>query len=240
MNNQSKARQIHAQAEHAREKEQNFLKSLQLQDQAIIKYQQENDLLGFSELLAARYITIKHLYLETGFKSYLILAKHTALAAVEIAEASGIKEALAQPQYKAASCLDEYLRDYPAAIPLYEKAINNMLNHPPDSATPVKNEKALEMKLHLYPCQYKAGDKSAVPRTEQALRELARLNEAPSYEHDVWLSGGHMRLAAVLIKDDPDKAKLHLQHAKQIIDSNPELKLRKIQWEQLASELNKS
>ena len=42
-----------------------------------------------------------------------------------------------------------------------------------------------------------------------------------------------MRIADMLKEDNPEKAKEHLQKAKEIIDNNPDLKLRAEQWKKL-------
>jgi hypothetical protein len=81
-------------------------------------------------------------------------------------------------------------------------------------------------------CAYQNGDKSALERAESALHELENADEQ-KYEKDVWMSGGYMKIAEAIYPDDAGRAKEYLSKAKQIIDENPDLKLRKLQLEKL-------
>src|SRR5258706_875491 len=81
----SKGRQIHGQAEQARERGE-FLTALKLTDEALLVYQEENDWFGFCDVLGSRVITLLHLYEQTNREEYLVIAKHTGMSAVEIAE----------------------------------------------------------------------------------------------------------------------------------------------------------
>jgi len=80
---------------------------------------------------------------------------------------------------------------------------------------------------------YKNGEKEALGDILAAISELEATNE-PKFNKDVWMSGGYMRLAELLKDEDLAKAQEYLQKAKEIIDANPELVLRKGQWEKLA------
>lgn len=226
----SQGRKIHSEAAKARERG-DHLKALQLSDEAMLAYQRDSDTLGFTEILADRSITLRHLYEATNDKTFLIKAKHESMAAVEIAESSGDKKALAVPQFNLAK-IQEDLGQLQNAIESFKNAVENIETNPSES----HNRPAIvaDYKVHFATCEYKSGDKSALERAEQALGELEAADEK-KYNKDVWVSGGHMRIAAMLKNDDPEKAKIHLQKAKEIIDANPDLKLRKGQWDKLAS-----
>lgn len=228
-----KARDLHAQAEIARERG-DFLEALKLTDEATVAYQEEGDKSGFAEIQASRFIALKHLFQKTGDKNYLTLAKHTALSSVEIAEGSSQPEALAIPYLNLGEAQAQ-LEEWQEAADAYTKAIDCFTKNPP----PTNNRPAvlLNIKSHLCQAEYKAGDKSALQRAEELILELEKQDE-DSYNKNVWLSGAHMRIAEMIHKDNREKALEHLQKAKEIIDSDERLVLRKGQWEKLNKIVN--
>lgn len=226
---ESQGRALHSKAEQARE-QGDFIQALELSDQAMIKYQEENDILGFAEIQASRFLTLRHLYEKTADQNYLILAKHSALSAVEMAKKSGNKKALAIPLFNLAKA-QETLEELSEAVNSYKEAVENMTNNPPEEHS--RPAVLLDMKIHLDTVEYKNGDKTAESRAENDLAELEKTEEM-DYNKHVWVSGGHMRIADMLRKDNFEKAKEHLQKAKEIIDADPDLTLRKAQWNKLA------
>lgn len=229
----SQGRKIHGLAEQARERGE-FGKALELTDQAMVLYQEEEDKLGFAEIQASRFLTLRHLYEKTGDRNYLILAKHAAMSSAEIAEASGDKTALAIPYFNLAKAQEE-LGELLNAVDSYKKAVENITNNPPEPHNVTQRPAIVnDFKVHLSVCEYKAGDKSALERAEQALSELESHPDVEDYNQHVWVSGGHMKIADALRIDNPEKAKEYLQKAKEIIDSDDRLILREKQWEKLA------
>lgn len=225
-----KGREVHSRAAHAREAGKH-LEALQLQDEAMLAYQKDGDLIGLAEILADRSLVFRHLSEETDDKNFLIIAKSEMLASVEMAEQSSHKEALALPYFNLGK-VQQDLGETEAAVSSYQKAVDHQTQNP----APEHNRPAVlaDMQIHLATCQYQAGDKSALQKSFQALTRLGATDEV-KYNKDVWLSGGHMRIAQILKKDDPAKAQEHLQKAQEIIEVNPDLKLRKAQWEKLAA-----
>lgn len=220
-------------AEQARENG-DFGKALEFTDQAMLAYQVADDKLGFAEIQASRFLTLRHLYEKTEDKDYLILAKHAAMASVELAEASGNKEALAVPLFNLAKA-QETLGESSEAVVTYQRAVDNLINNPPST----HNRPAIvaDFKVHQTTCEYSAGDKSALERAESALAELEQNPDIADYNQHVWVSGGHMRIAEMLRVDNPEKAKEHLNKAKDVIDSDPRLTLRLSQWQKLANKI---
>jgi tetratricopeptide (TPR) repeat protein len=214
-----KGRILHARAEQAREKEQDLLKSLKLADEATIAYADDGDYLGIAEVQSSRFIAFKHLHRKTNDKAYLTLAKFAALSAVELSELSDDPKAATLPYFNLGKAYEE-IKDYNNAIIYFEKALSSPL---PDShnRTAVK----ADIKAHLSFAKYKSVDKSGLGLMSEAISEL-EVAEEQKYEKDVWLSGAHMRAAEMLRQDNPQLAKEHLQKAKEIIDGNPDLKLR--------------
>ena len=224
-----RGRKIHGLAEEAREKEQDFLKALKLLDEATIAYQEDNDYLGMSEAQNSRFIVLKHLFEKTADKSYLILARLAAQAGVEIAEENNLKEALPLAYFNLGKAYEEEEK-YKDAVIFFQKAYESKDNLPERHDRPAVRA---DIKAHLAFAQYMSGDKSAISKLDQAIIDLENSDEYP-YTKDVWLSGAHMRAAKALKDDDRKKAEEHLAKAKEIITSNPELKLRMGQWESLA------
>jgi tetratricopeptide (TPR) repeat protein len=223
------ARQIHGHAEVAREQGK-FLEALQFTDEALILYQEGKDDLGFAEVQASRFLTLRHLYEKTGYEGYLILAKFSAMSSVEIAQKSQNPKALAMPLYNLAKAQED-LKEYPEAIATYNKTIDAFMSNPPDQHN--RPGVIADIKIHLHVCRYKNGEKEALSDILAAISELEATDE-PKFNKDVWVSGGYMRLAELLKDKDSTKAQEYLQKAKEIIDANPELVLRKGQWEKLA------
>lgn len=230
---ESKGRRIHGQAAQAREAGES-LKALQLIDEAIIAYQEAKDYLGVAEALADRSISLRHLYQKTNDKTYLYIANAEMEASAEIAKKSGDKTALALPYFNLAK-IQEELGKLDQALENYKQAVEYMVSNPPASHNRVAV--LADMKVHMETCAYARGDKSALERAEKALKELEASDEV-SYNKNVWVSGAYMRIATVLKDNNLEKAKEHLQKAKEIIDGDSRLELRKKQWEKLAESFN--
>lgn len=227
---ESKGRSLHAQALEAREKKQDTIGSLSLNDQALLAYDEENDTLGFAEAIANRSITLRNYAQQHDSKRILTLAKYEMIGSVAIAKESGNSQALALPLYNLAEIYED-LGELSEAVTTYKEAVGIMENSPPEMHN--RPSVLADMRIHLATCEYKAGDKSALERAEAGLRDLKASNEPDKYAKDVWISGGYMRIAFVLKRDNPEKAKEALVKARAIIETNPELKLRKEQLEKL-------
>ena len=66
------------------------------------------------------------------------------------------------------------------------------------------------------------------------LKDELKIDNSPGEESSFDIVEDTVETLNVLKENDPQKAKEHLQKAKEIIDANPDLKLRKAQWEKLA------
>lgn len=226
-------RRLHGLAAQAREAGDS-IKALKLTEQAMAAYQNDGDKLGFAELQSERFLSLRHLYEKTGHKGYLILAKHAAMASVELAQEAHQPEALAIPFFNLAKA-QETLDELEEAVASYRQAVDYLTKSPPKQHD--RPGVLADFKIHLATCEYRTGDKSALDRALQALTDLENSSE-PDYNKKVWMSGGHMRLADMLRVDDPAMAKEHLSKAKEIIDSDEALKIRRQQWEKLAAQFS--
>jgi len=211
-------------AEDAREKE-DFLAALKFTDEALIAFSETDDVLGFAETLASRFLTLRHLFEKTGDTNYMVLAKQDILASVEIARKSGDTKALAIPLFNLGKAY-ETLQEYEKAVNVYQEAVENIQNNPPEGHG--SQAELQEMTIHLSFAQHKMGDKTAAARLEAAIDVLTKENE-DQYKKAVWLSGGYMDLAEILATDNPQKSKEALNKAEAIINNNPALIIRKRQ-----------
>ncbi len=229
-------REIHGMAEVAREGG-SFLEALQHLDEAEIAYQEAGDYLGYADALTSRFLVYKHLYYKTKDIVYSIRAEHTILAAVVIAEEMADEPARATPYYNLAQFYDDFKEDYKKAIEYYNKSIAIFETNPPEEHKVHLPGYLYAIKGHLYASEYRNGDLSAIKR----LREVTeKLSEHPhQYERDVWMSGGYMKLAALLHDVNPEQSMEDLNRAKEIIDANPKLEIRARQWEELAEKLQR-
>ena len=226
------ARAIHHQSLIKRESGE-FLESLKLNAEALLKYQEENDTLGFSEVLADQTITLRHLYSKTEDQNFLLLAKHLLEAAIEIAKRNNNQQATAIPFFNLGK-VNKELKAYPEAINAYREAISVQQKSPSEQHS--RPAVLADFKVHLAEVEYRNGDKSAKERLIQALREIEESNE-DSYNKNVWTSGANLYLVDLLKETEPLEAKQYLENAKKIIDSDNRLVLRKDQWEKLAKSI---
>ncbi len=227
------AKKLHADAEHNRERG-NFVEALALTDQAMVAYLDEDNPAGFAEVIASRFLTLRHLFEKTGKRMYLILAKHEAQASVELADATGDKSAKVMPLFNLAKA-QETLGEHAVAVGTYRQALEIMESDPP--AAHNRPCVVADMKIHLGISELNNGDDSAEARVKSAASELAATDE-PKYNKDVWLSGAYLKLAEALRDKNRDAAKRYLDEAEKVIKANPDLSLRQGQWQKLAEKFN--
>ncbi len=234
MKDSDEGRRLHALAEEARESG-DFLKALEYTDQATLAYQKDDDLLGLSEAQSSRQSTFKHLYRQTEDDVYLLLEKHASLAAVEIAEQSGIKEALGIPFHNLGKYYFE-TKEYEKAADTFKKAVDNLTVSPSERHS--RPSVIADIQGHQFAAEYHTGDKSALERAEKALEELENAEEKSRYAKNAWLSGAHLRIAEMTIQDNPELAREHAKTAREIIENDERQILRKHQLEKLEQQLN--
>lgn len=224
---EGKGRLLHIQADQLREKGE-FVKALELLAQAIFAYQQEKLLSKIAECAASESLSYRHLFDQTGALEYLILAKHAAMAGIDIANKLQDTKTQAICEYNLGKVL-ESLGEIDDAINHYKKAIDLGFSDQPAMLA--------EMKTRLAVAEFKNGDKDAMVRFEAALDELRNSEEKDNYSKNVWLSGAYMHMAEALLLTDNAKARALLSTAEKIIDSDLRLKLRGKQLEKLKEKL---
>lgn len=214
---------LHLKAEKARENEE-FLEALKLADEALLQYQKEGDIVGFCEVLCARFITFQLLYEETNDRNYLIIGKFSAKSAVKIARKSEKPEALALPLFHLANAY-LLLQKYDKALEKYQEALDALPQSPYNRPSVLAN-----IKIFKGTAAFKNGDKEAIKEVEEAVKELEMADEE-KYAKDVWVSGGYLKLAEALSSRD------YLEKARSIIEANPELKIRRKQLARIEAKL---
>ncbi len=226
-----RGRKFHGQASDANERG-DFLDALKFTEEAFLAYQEDGDRFGLCDVLAQRSIILRLLQEKTSDKSFLILAKHEAMAGVEIARSFEQKDMIILPLFRLGQVQDD-LGEFGEAVKSYKEAIEIFGTNPPET----HNRKGVlaDMQIRLAVAEYKAGDELALSRVLIGIEDLEKSGEkeVSKYNYDVWLSGAHMKIAEMLKATDMDLAKKHLNKAKKIIGGNSDLKLRKGQWEKL-------
>lgn len=215
------------------------VRALQLADEAAVHFLEEGNLPRAAESFSAKLLAYRHLYQKTGDRAYLIIAKLAATTSVELAVLSVDKKALAIPYFNLAKAFED-LGQIKDAVDAYKIAVENIINNAPASHD--RPGVVADFKVHLTIAEYILGDKSALERAENALEELKKSGESKisRYNQDVWVSGGYMRLAEILKNNNPKKSATYLKKAQEVINENPELTVRKEQWNSLAKKLGQS
>lgn len=223
-----KGRKLHALAEYERE-HGDLATALKLCDEASEVYRDDGDFLGLAEVLSSKVLSLRHLARQNGSQAYLIQAEQIAKEAVKVAEMAGLEEASTLPFFNLAK-IQEELGNVPDAVQSYREAAKRLL--PLRHNLPAVRA---DIQVHLAACEYKTGDKNALNRAESWLKELSEADHSDKYSQDVWVSGGHMRIADAVKKDEPDVALVHMAKAKEIIDTDPQkFKLQGERWQELS------
>lgn len=224
MNNDTRGLLI--QAEQAREKG-DFKKSLELLADAIVVIVEEETEERLVDALSSQALCYRHLFDKTNSKNYLTLAKHSAMASVELAKERNDATQLAVSIYNLGKVM-ESLGESKEAIRYYRDAISQNIN---------RLAMLAEMKTRLSVLEYKNGDATAMERFGVALKELHSSVDPDNYTKNVWLSGAYMHMADAIIGKDNQKAKEMLSEAEKVISSDMRLKLRKEQLFKLQEKL---
>ncbi len=230
MTDSPEGRRLHALAEEARERG-DFLAALEHTDQATLAYQKDGDLFGLAEVQSSRQSVFKHLYQQANAEVYLILERHAAQAAVDIAEKSGQPEAVGIPYHNLGKYYYE-AQEYGLAAEYFRKAADNLTAYPKNRHS--RQAVIADIRGHQFAAEYLAGDKTALERAIRALADLQNAREDSTFNYNAWLSGAHLRIARMLEFDNPELSQQHLAEAKKIIAADERQILRKQQlkeWE---------
>lgn len=209
------------------------MEALRYSEQAFGLAVKAGNIPGATEALASQGIDYRLLQEETADTTgaFIGKAKAVALYGVELATKSNKPEALFYPNFELGRTLAA-MGDYEGSV----KAFKAALEAQPKSTANTPSVNA-DVRLQLEIASYRGGDKDALARAEKVLGELATIEEPDKFSKEVWVSGGHLKLAEGLFATDPVKAKEHLEEAKKIIEANPKLVVRKKQLDKLTGKL---
>jgi tetratricopeptide (TPR) repeat protein len=232
------AQQLHQQAEHARENEQ-YVEALGLYGQALFHYAEAGYLVGVSEVHASMAITTRHLANRASDESMKKiwlkegdLHVNLSLEAAKVAMTKGDATGLAMAYFNAAKH-SESKGEILEAVELFEQALGWMQKAPSEQ----HNRPAVvaDFRLKLALAKVAAGDKGAMSGALSAISELeADTGPDSDYNTKVWVSGGYLKLATLLSKEDTEKSQEFLEKAKTIIFSDERLKVRRQDYERVA------
>lgn len=222
----SKADKLREKGEALREQDQHG-EALQALDQALLKAQEEKNYEVLVDVLKARCLTWKHLFLLSGSQAMLILAQKAAEAMLEVTEKYDLKEKFHTSYFRLGeiAMLDN---EYTQAAEWYRKALETFRGPASERG---------DYRYHLGEALYKNGEKKkGLEEFKKGIKEIEKgARETDRFLVNVWLSGAHMRLVELLQADDTKRAKQHAQKAQEIIDADERLVIRKRQLGELRS-----
>ena len=215
---------LHKLGSNAREKD-DLNSALLFLDQAILGYQKESNYGGLVDALKDRFLTWKHYFLNTDDVMFAILARKDAEAMLAISQDKGLSDKLSTSYFRLGEVMMLF-EDFQSAVKFYKKSLKYYSGS--------LSEKG-DYRYHLGEALYKNNQKKkGVKEMLKGLSEIKRgASEVQDFLIHVWESGCHLRLAELLIKDNPHKARQHLLKAKKIVDSDKKLVIRKRQLKEL-------
>lgn len=229
--NPQTSRDIHHEANIARELRQDFPASLAEADKAMKHYAEDGNMYGIAEALCSRALTLRHIADAMKVEAFRVQALHEVMAALEIVTKAGESKAIILQNL---GKIQRELGNIEAALDSFRSALQAQETHPHE--TQDRPGVLANFKEMVATAELGAGDDSALERAEAALAELEATDE-DSYNKAVWLSHGHGRIAAALVERNPEVARRHYEAAKAIIDADERLKLSAGKLKNLAASL---
>lgn len=224
-----KGRGLHQQASDAQEKG-DYLTALKLEDEAMVTYQTDDDSAGFAEIQAMRLLTINMLGDKTGDKRYYVLALHSALASLDLAEMASEKDQIALAHGAIGRAMMR-IEKFEEAAGHFDKAVGILAETKGEHS---RKSVIADFKNHAATSRLSAGKLDQEKNALEALAELDAAGDASDYELKVWKSGGYMRLAlGMQVNAKKEEAKKYLEMAEEIAKSDEALKVRREQIEMM-------
>lgn len=217
----------HIKAEQLRESEQ-FNEALVAYDTAISEYTASNNNEGISQALLGKFLTYKHLAINTNDSIYLTQGTHCIEQSLAI-----IKNNNLPPNYRVYFSFGEAFvlqKEYEKAIDAYKQALHLLTTNSAERGN---------YQYHLGEALYLSGN---TPEGEKelfnGLEEIQRhKNSTDSFRYNVWLSGVYLKIASLFWKNKQKVAKEHLLQAEVIINNDTRLVIRKKQLEKFKKDL---
>ncbi len=170
-------------------------------------------------------LTYKHLYLIHQKPTYLTLALGAINTGLDIAEKLEAQDNLATGYHLKAEMLLEQGKTE-QAIDFFSKTLEFYSE---------KDALRGRYLYHLGEAQYQAGQKKEGKSNLSNGLEMIQKNQEKfnQYTLDVWETGALMSLAECLQEDEPAEAEEYLNQAGEIIEKNPDLQIRKREYQKL-------
>lgn len=201
------------------------LQAIHLYNQALVQFQEDRDYANLMNTLTGRLLAWKHLFYKTGDKIYAIFVKKEAETLFDVAKTHHLVADRLHLLHYMNGTAATLLNDYSIA----EKELGQAV-----AFFPKDNAEKGDWIAHLGEAIYKNGKKEEGKTL--ILEGVKKINENASqvdpFLYNVWVSGAYLRLAKLLKKDNPEESQLFLQKAKQIIDADKRLVIRKQQLEE--------
>jgi tetratricopeptide (TPR) repeat protein len=199
------------------------LKAIDVYNQAIVLYQQEKDYSNMMGALTGRLLSWKHLFYKTEDKIYAIFVKKETEGMLEIAKEHHLLNRLYLIHFlNGTSAI--LLKDYSSAEIEFKNAVE---------LYPLENAEKGDWIAHLGDAMYRNGKKEEgkkmILQGVSLIKE--RSSQIDSFLFNVWVSGAYLRLAKLLKTDNLEESQSFLNQAKEIIESDPRLVIRKQQLE---------
>ncbi len=197
------------------------LNAIDVYNQAIVRYQEDKDYSNMMAALTGRLLSWKHLFYKTEDKIYAIFVKKAAEEMLEIAKEYNLLNRLYLIHFlNGTSAI--LLKDYSSAEIEFKKAVK---------LYPFDNAEKGDWIAHLGDAMYRNGKKeegkNMILQGVSLIKE--RSCQIDSFLFNVWVSGAYLRLAKLLKTDNLEESKSFLNQAKEIIDSDNRLVIRKQQ-----------
>jgi len=205
---------LHRLAEELREQEK-FSDALKIYSKVIKQYYLDKNYFGIADALGGQSLTYKHLFLVNKKQEYVDLAYGSAKSSLDIAKKYKVTTILHRCYFLLGE-ISMLKTDYKNAINNYQIALKLF---------PKINSEKGDFAYHLGEAFYCNGQKILGSLYFYYGIVLIKLYSAKtdSFLIHVWLSGAYLRLFALT------KVKIYLNLAKKIIDSDPDLIIRRRQ-----------
>jgi len=212
--------EIQKEADIVRE-EGKSLMAIDLYNQAIVRYQEDKDYTSMIGALTGRLLSWKHLFYKTQDRIYAIFVKKEAEAMLEILKEHHLLDRLYLVHFLNGTS-SILLKDYTSAENEFRQAVE---------LYPKENAEKGDWIGHLGDAMYRNGKKEDGKKTMLQGIEIIkqRSDQIDSFLFNVWVSGANLRLAKLLKVDNPSESNQYLEKAKEIIDSDDRLVIRKQQ-----------
>jgi len=212
--------ELQREADRIRE-EGKSLTAIDLYNRAIVNYQESKDYERIIGALTGRLLSWKHLFYKTEDKLYAIFVKKEAEAMLKVVKTYNLTDRLYLIHFLNGTALI-LLKEYDTAEKEFAQAIQ---------LYPTENAEKGDWTAHLGEAMYRNGKKEegkkTILRGVEMIKE--RASQIDSFVFNVWVSGAYLRLAKLLKTDNKEESQFFLKQAKEIIDGDGRLVIRKQQ-----------